>query len=308
MFYTEKQGSITDPDNLVLEIQSIYPVDKGSSAFTGFELQDSGIMQWIMSHPELINMNQGFIHSHNTMGVFFSGTDMSELEDNCRNHNYYLSVIVNNYGDIIANVAVYVQEDYTISGTRTRLDSRGNKIEVPYSTSVLTDEMMEYYECEIVKPGVEVDEAFKIQVDKIIQDAAKASNTVQAGNQITFFPAKTKQPKVTDFIPKFIALDLNFKGFVYDAMKSIEQGELVVTHNDYIVHFDAFFDQYFGYSDVDAIDVINRILEAIKVYKSSWVKAYSAVKTACEELLTGVEDEEDEFDLANPNNVKFHGR
>lgn len=43
----------------------------------------------------------GHIHSHNTMGVFFSGTDWGELEDNAPNHNYYLSLIVNNFMDFL---------------------------------------------------------------------------------------------------------------------------------------------------------------------------------------------------------------
>ena len=36
--------------------------------------------------------------------VFFSGTDWSELEDNASNHNYYLSLIVNNFMDFCAKV------------------------------------------------------------------------------------------------------------------------------------------------------------------------------------------------------------
>ena len=38
--------------------------------------------------------------------VFFSGTDTSELEDNSENHNFYLSVIVNNAGNITGKVGI----------------------------------------------------------------------------------------------------------------------------------------------------------------------------------------------------------
>jgi hypothetical protein len=39
------------------------------------------------------------------MNVFFSGTDMGELNDNSPKHNIYLSLIVNNYLDMTAKLA-----------------------------------------------------------------------------------------------------------------------------------------------------------------------------------------------------------
>lgn len=51
----------------------------------------------------------GLIHSHHNDDVYFSGTDEDELKQSAPDHNMYLSVIVNNDGDIEARIAFHVK-------------------------------------------------------------------------------------------------------------------------------------------------------------------------------------------------------
>src|SRR5690606_27372025 len=103
LFYSV-EGSIKDPENFVITLEDILPMDKGTSAYTEYTF-DERIVEYMMADDKRDDWKMGHIHSHNTMPVFFSGTDISELEDNCVNHNYYLSLIVNNFMDFTAKVA-----------------------------------------------------------------------------------------------------------------------------------------------------------------------------------------------------------
>jgi proteasome lid subunit RPN8/RPN11 len=80
-------------------------MNKGSKAFTEYDFSDKALIDYRMDNLESHDWKIGHIHSHNTMRVFFSGTDMSELIDNSEFHNYYVSLIVNNFMETTAKVA-----------------------------------------------------------------------------------------------------------------------------------------------------------------------------------------------------------
>ena len=103
LFYSVK-GTLAEFNNVEFTVEDIYLMDKGSAAYTEYELDDD-LIDYRMSNPESLKWKIGHIHSHNTMRTFFSGTDMSELNDNSEFHNYYLSLIVNNFMDMTAKVA-----------------------------------------------------------------------------------------------------------------------------------------------------------------------------------------------------------
>lgn len=317
LFYSETEGSIDNPDTLVLTLESIYPVDKGSKAYTGFDTADSDIMAFLMNNPNLLEMNQGFIHSHNSMKAFFSGTDMDELRDNCKNHNYYLSVIVNNVSDIVAKVAVYVEDEYSVQGTRVKMNSLGQAVKKSYTIPTGRRSIMEHYDCKIIRPEALVSDWFKERTDEIIKQAEAKKIPPKTGVQGDLFPnffqPKTvTSPTPVSFVAKFIMLDLEYSEFTFDAMKELEAqikelGEDYDIQAEYLDSFDVMFDEYFTNGIVSEIEVVNQIQKLIQNYKSSFPTAYTVMQEVCNSLLEGVEDE-DEYDLTNPNNTGFHGR
>lgn len=103
LFY-EVLGTIKDPSNMRVILRDILPLDKGSSAATSYDF-DTRFVDYMMENEELEDYKIGHIHSHNNMGVFFSGTDLEELQDNAPNHNYYFSFIVNNKMDFQGKIA-----------------------------------------------------------------------------------------------------------------------------------------------------------------------------------------------------------
>ncbi len=81
--------------------------DIGNPVYTEF-VNSPEFFEFMMDRPDLMEQSSGLIHSHNNMGVFFSGTDSDELYSNSVNHNHYLSLIVNNKLEATAKVATRV--------------------------------------------------------------------------------------------------------------------------------------------------------------------------------------------------------
>lgn len=107
ILYYQMEGTITDPSNVKLTAKDIFLMDIGSKTHTAYSFDEEVLnyeMDEAMSNPEFGTYIRGHIHSHNDMKVFFSGEDDSELTDNAPNHNIYLSIIVNNFGDVTARL------------------------------------------------------------------------------------------------------------------------------------------------------------------------------------------------------------
>ena len=115
--------------------------------------------------------NCELIHSHNSMGVFFSHTDLDELKENAPNHNIYLSLIVNNYMEFCAKVCFTAKAECSKEVTFLARDENG----VPYNYSVegtnINKEKLISYDCDIQSPStsIEVSEDFVNRTKAIIQ-------------------------------------------------------------------------------------------------------------------------------------------
>lgn len=106
-------GSLDDINSLEMEVIDIYIMDIGSSAHTSFSYDPIDIATAFELNPDWIENEYrlGLIHSHVNMGVFFSGTDLSELQDNAKNYDYYLSLITNNMNQFVAKIAFIGEEE-----------------------------------------------------------------------------------------------------------------------------------------------------------------------------------------------------
>lgn len=116
LFYTI-EGSIQNPEDCKITLQQILPMDIGTAGYTEYEI--TGDVTKFMRENDALEKDwkMGHIHSHHSMTVFFSGTDQSELEDNSEHHNFYLSVIVNNKGDITGKVGITAESNISENNT-----------------------------------------------------------------------------------------------------------------------------------------------------------------------------------------------
>lgn len=67
VLYYKVEGSIKDPANMVLTLEEILPLHKGTSGYTEYEFGDA-FVEHMMENEHLEDCKMGHIHSHNTMG------------------------------------------------------------------------------------------------------------------------------------------------------------------------------------------------------------------------------------------------
>lgn len=194
LFYSTT-GSIKDPENLVCTLEDILPMHKGTAGYTEYSF-DEKVANYVIDN-EIFEKGwkMGHIHSHNSMGVFFSGTDWSELEDNAPNHNIYLSLIVNNWMDFCAKVCFIAEAQESQDFNFVSKDENGEKYIHSTKSYEIEDKQLVSYDCDIDTPDnrITVEEEFKTKVAGIIAAAVPKpvvnSHIRHLGPHTTRYPA-----------------------------------------------------------------------------------------------------------------------
>lgn len=178
------EGSIQDPENMVITLQDIIPMHKGSQAYTSYNFvekkrdhsgNDDKHLDYVIANPHAIKYKIGHIHSHNFMGVFFSNTDWNELNDNSYAHNYYLSLIVNNNMEFEAKVAFQITATEEVTTSFKAKNGVGGEYDFSDAVLKFDKSKLAVYDCVInaPKPEIVIDKIFQTSVDEIIEKAAK---------------------------------------------------------------------------------------------------------------------------------------
>jgi hypothetical protein len=112
----------TDSDGYPEEwkIVHFHPLNLGTHTATEFEAKDvAGILEDTYKNNKnlLKNTYMGLIHSHNTMGSFFSGTDKDTLLDMAPVENFYGSTIVASSGKELVSFGFSYKDQYGVSHT-----------------------------------------------------------------------------------------------------------------------------------------------------------------------------------------------
>ncbi|HRT03770.1 MAG TPA: hypothetical protein P5513_07515 [Candidatus Diapherotrites archaeon] len=170
LFYTV-EGTIKEPSGFSINLKDILPMDRGTAGSTEFTY-DKRYVDFLMNNEERLEWRSGLIHSHNNMGVFFSGVDNEELSINSKAHNYYLSVVVNNRLDIIGRIAINSSVEATIKADFNGLDENGDPYIVDSRNLKIKKDKLYHYECEMIydTPQVYQDKEFLDNVSTILED------------------------------------------------------------------------------------------------------------------------------------------
>lgn len=206
---------------MVITVQDILLMDIGTKAYTEFDW-DEDVVNYRMENIEALTGNWlvGHVHSHNTMDVFFSPTDMSELNDNCPNHNFYLSLIVNNFMEMTAKIA-FTAKPHTAPVKYTCLNELGKE----YSLSVISndeDVRMFIYSCDAKLPAqeIKVDNTFSERLKEVntkINQKAEAAKIVAVSQKTVTYPTPGKLNAIPGSPQKSIADKLSeWEMFVQD--------------------------------------------------------------------------------------------
>lgn len=110
IFYEVLKGTIKEPSTLEMRVKHLFPIDIGTHSYTEYEI-DEDIIDFYDEYDEAINWKMGHCHTHHDMGTSPSGTDIEEIRDNVKHHNYYLSLIVNYAGNYTAIIGVEIESE-----------------------------------------------------------------------------------------------------------------------------------------------------------------------------------------------------
>lgn len=105
-------GSLERMESIEIIPEHIKLMDIGTATYTEYDFTPY-MLDVFDEFPDLLDPDKGYrmghIHSHNKMNVFFSSTDLFEIQNNCENHHIYFSMIVNNKSHIDARIAIAAQ-------------------------------------------------------------------------------------------------------------------------------------------------------------------------------------------------------
>lgn len=98
-------GSLEDPDNMIVNITDFILLDIGTSGATDIQPTGEQIVDIYSERPHLMGKSFGCLHTHHSMGLFFSGTDTDTLLESAPQFDMFVSVIVNHKDHPIAKIS-----------------------------------------------------------------------------------------------------------------------------------------------------------------------------------------------------------
>lgn len=178
---TREEGVITELDSWKVIAEDIFLVDIGSSAYTEYEVDKGGfksadIVQMYDSFPGMLEgtHKNHHVHSHQSFGCFFSGTDWSQLEDRGVIHNYFIMLIVNFAGDWIAKCAFKGKRKITTSPTLEFSNNTDGYAPFTLNAKDKDEEVLVVMDMEVVIPKVEHSIPLGQDVRVVMEELSKA--------------------------------------------------------------------------------------------------------------------------------------
>jgi len=238
LFYSI-EGTIKEPSKMKITLEDILPMDKGSKAYTSYDI-DERYVNYLMDDEKRMDWHMGHIHSHNTMPVFFSGTDMEELNDNSQSHNVYLSLIVNNFMEFCAKAAFVAEATAEVKEIPYMAkDEEGNDYVIETSKFNIKKEKMFVYDCNVISEQEEIliDKDFAEKVEdickpKVTHTRVKTYNGSQWKHKTNFDALGNQNNKHKGVVSKRMS-DRKIDNSAYHQFMKDYQDEIV---NDYPVH------------------------------------------------------------------------
>lgn len=174
LFY-DYTGRFED-NSLVLTAKDFCLMDYGSATYTEFD-KSAEICNYMIEH-DLLECQQGLMHSHDQMSTFFSGTDLGTLQEEGSDMNNFLSLIVNNTGQYTAAITRKVKHiphvtevlEYEFFGEET-INIGNDEYDAIESYEI------EYFFLNIEKPTVNIGytDLFN-RIEEISKDKTKITN------------------------------------------------------------------------------------------------------------------------------------
>ena len=206
LFY-DYTGRFED-NSLVLTAKDFCLMDYGSATYTEFD-KSAEICNYMIEN-DLLECQQGLMHSHDQMSTFFSGTDLNTLQEEGSDMNNFLSLIVNNTGQYTAAITRKVKHiprvketlEYEFFGEGT-INLGTDEYDAVESYEI------EYFFLDIEKPTVNIsytnlfDRINEISNNKVINISSKNESfkTIHNPNANLIIPPTVQEPILEGKLP-----------------------------------------------------------------------------------------------------------
>ena len=295
LFYSLQSGDIKKLKDLEFKVEMIYPMNIGSSAYTEFDY-NSEVMNAYDIREDLITYNSGLCHSHHRLGfTTFSGTDQSELIDNCKNFNYYVSLIVDFTKDWHCKIAfptkTKTNKEYTLKDNNGKLIKAKSSVEE--ELALIGELEVEFENAVIVDKWLE-DRMVELKKQKEAKPAVVTYNSSYNNPNFDFSTTRTQQPTVysnwkpanvvtpKEFLASIINLDEQYRNL--DIVSSIASLEL---------------------NEVDKDDYNDMMIEKLEEIHDSLYKSAFSLKFHCKQALQELDKNQQLFgDMEYYNIIK----
>lgn len=130
-------------------------MDLGTSGWTEFRMSED-VASYMAQNIELFDCETGLIHSHHTMGAFFSSQDIKMIQQEGNDTNCFVSLVVDTPGNYVAIVTRKVQSksevtvkslgsSYEFFGDGSRSVAKGTS----ETMKTVTKECIEYFDLQV---------------------------------------------------------------------------------------------------------------------------------------------------------------
>lgn len=259
LFYTF-EGNLDKPSQIKIRCEGTFLCDLGTTGHTAYDVAEH-IEKILEYQPRLLSgeVSRGLLHTHHTMGVFFSTEDTNELHDNTKHYPMYLSLIVNNKEEFQAKLCFIadIVNSFTYKGV-TKEDIL-NK-----NTWIMKDEskdVLHTMDCKIIVESKEptVSEAFKNRVTQMLEEKNRAVVTTHT-TAVTHSPYSNKDKYQ---IPVDIAFAIRSYAILELEMRSII-ASMYETNNKHSVYA----------INADLTNTLIKIADQQKIVKDGKLKAF----------------------------------
>lgn len=227
LFY-EVEGEFNK--NLKLTIKDILLLNLGGTTSTEYDNDDMDIASFTFER-QLINCQRGLIHSHHSMGAFFSGTDTNTLLDQGQDRIHFLSLIVDDNSTYQAALTVKLEIENvvkTISHKKHTFQSFFNKLISGNSDNeedtVITSTQIQYKKCDIVYENAELIKDW----DDAINNVKEKVKKIPVHTSLGFNHDDWKLPISWEDTANLRGGSLQANGFIRTVPDMVKNGEPVV--------------------------------------------------------------------------------
>lgn len=306
LLYEIKEGTLSDLSNMVLEAKRIFLMNIGTSGGTSFDYGSECLdMYDMVSKSDTII--EGLVHTHHSMTTFFSGTDLSELEDNSGLYNMYLSLVVSFDTEYSAKLAIPAKKSFS---SYTITNEKGKEIEM----SIEKEEHIITADCKIkflhdtsFIDRLKVIKDKKKEVDKIKPytrtqvgysnynydynyPAYQPNYLKNNGKQYQMFSADKTVTDINDLIKRCVSLDPTFSGTLIEASKIHEKFSDI---DDYTESLTQAFEtnikmEYPEADDSKIIEILKSIIDTVislSEFQPKLEQISSIIENVCDDLI-----------------------